>query len=73
MGWGCSHHAGLSLWPCPRASPTPKVNSSIPGKISTTFSFKEADMTPGDKLLLFSQNELRRCKSQSQGMAQKKC
>ena len=29
-------------------------------------------MTPGDKLLLFSQNELRRCKSQSQGMAQKK-
>lgn len=29
-------------------------------------------MTPGDKLLLFTQNELRRCKSQSQGMAQKK-
>lgn len=35
-----------------------EVNSSIPGNISTTFSFTEADVAPGDTLLPFGQNEL---------------
>lgn len=34
-----------------------QVNSSIPGNISTTFSFKEADVAPGNTLSVFSQNE----------------
>lgn len=36
-----------------------KVNISIPGDISTTFSFKEADVAPGNTLLVFSKNELK--------------
>ena len=48
------------LGPIPsRLQTQSEVNSSISGNISTTFSFKEADVAPGNTLLLFSQSELK--------------
>lgn len=60
----------LRLLPLTRAQPLgpipswlqtqSKASSSVPGTISTTFSFKEADVAPGNTQVVFSQNELKR-------------